>query len=79
MVIKHQNQFRENGKIPFPFHMGTRDLVQEYLVFKLWSLRFEWEMSKMTEKDALDAETGLVGLRYKYKFEDALGSLVMSD
>jgi hypothetical protein len=29
-------------------HIGTRDLVQEYLVFKLWSLRSEWEKPKLT-------------------------------
>jgi hypothetical protein len=30
----------------------------------------EWEMPKMSKKDALDMEPGLIRLRYKYKFED---------
>jgi hypothetical protein len=32
----------------------------------------------MSEKDALDVEPGLVRLRYKYKFKDEFGSLVMN-
>jgi hypothetical protein len=35
-------------------HTGTRDLVQEYLAFKTWPLRVEWEIPKMSEKDASD-------------------------
>jgi hypothetical protein len=30
-------------------------------------------MPKMTEKDASDAESRLIRLRYKYKFEDEFG------
>jgi hypothetical protein len=51
-------------------YVGTRDLVQEYLDFKTWPLRAEWEMPEMSEKDASTTEPGLVRLRYKYKFED---------
>jgi hypothetical protein len=51
-------------------HIGTRDLVQEYLVFKTWPLRSEWDM---TEKDASDVEPRLIKLRYKYRFEDEFG------
>jgi hypothetical protein len=27
-------------------YIGTRDLVQEHIVFKVWPLANEWEMSK---------------------------------
>jgi hypothetical protein len=54
-------------------HIGTRDLVQEYLAFKTWPLRAECEMSKMTEKDASDTEPRLIRLCYKYKYEDEFG------
>jgi hypothetical protein len=54
-------------------HVGTWDLVQEFLAFKIWPLVAEWEMSKMFEKDASDVEPGLIRLRYKYKFEDEFG------
>jgi hypothetical protein len=50
--------------------IGTRDLVQEFLAFKIWPLRAECEIPKMSEKDASDTEPGLIRLRYKYKFED---------
>jgi hypothetical protein len=51
-------------------YVGTRGLVQEYLAFKTWPPRAEWEMPKMSIKDNSDAEPGPVRLRYKYKFED---------
>jgi hypothetical protein len=54
-------------------YVGTRDLVQEFLSFKIWPLRDEWEMPKMSEKDTLDAEPRLVRLRYKYMFEEEFG------
>jgi hypothetical protein len=58
-------------------HIGTRDLVQEFLAFKTWPLAVEWEMRKMSEGDASDAELGLVRLCYKYIFKDEFVDLVM--
>jgi hypothetical protein len=54
-------------------HTGTRDLIQEFLAFKTWPLAAEWDMSKMFEEDASDAEPGLVRLHYKYRFDDEFG------
>jgi hypothetical protein len=54
-------------------HIGTRDLVQEFLAFKTWPLGVEWEMSKMFEKDASDVESRLIRLHYNYKFESEFG------
>jgi hypothetical protein len=56
-------------------HIRTRGLIQEYLAFKTWSLRSEWKMPKMTEKDASNVEPGLIRLRYKYRFKDKFGEL----
>jgi hypothetical protein len=54
-------------------YIGTRDLVQEFLAFKTWLLAAEWDMLKVSEGDASDAEPGLVRLRYKYRFKDEFG------
>jgi hypothetical protein len=54
-------------------HIGTRDIVQKFLAFKTWPLGAEWEMPKMSEKDALNMEPGLIRLHYKYKFKDGVG------
>jgi hypothetical protein len=51
-------------------HIGTMDLVQEFLAFKTWPLAAEWEMPKISKIAASDAKPRLVRLYYKYKFED---------
>jgi hypothetical protein len=38
-------------------HIRTRDLVQEFLTFKIWPLRVECEMSKMFEKNWFGRDT----------------------
>jgi hypothetical protein len=54
-------------------HVGTRDLIQEHLAFNTWPLRAEWRRPAMIEKDALEVESGLIRLCYKYKFKDEFG------
>lgn len=54
-------------------YISTRDIVQEHLSYRVWPLRAEWEMPKMTDEDASATEPGLVRLRYKYKFEEDFG------
>jgi hypothetical protein len=71
--FRYKSQCVTSSSKPFNVvctHNGTRGLVQEFLAFKTWPLLIEWEMSKMSEKDASDVEPGLVRLCYKYKFED---------
>jgi hypothetical protein len=47
-------------------HIGTRDLVQEFLAFKVFPTLREWEMSKLEgEKKKVE----LVRLPYHYKFK----------
>jgi hypothetical protein len=47
-------------------YIGTRDLVQEHIAYKVWSLVNDWEMPKETA--AGSSEGGLVYLRYTYRY-----------
>jgi hypothetical protein len=48
--------------------IGTRDLVQEHIAFRVWPLVEKWEMPQETIKDT--DEGGLVRLKYTFKFGD---------
>jgi hypothetical protein len=48
--------------------IGTRDLVQEHIAFRVWPLVEKWEMPQETIKE-ID-EGGLVRLKYTFKFGD---------
>jgi hypothetical protein len=48
--------------------IGTRDLVQEHIAFRVWPLVEKWEMPQETIKEA--EEGGLVRLKYTFKFGD---------
>jgi hypothetical protein len=45
-------------------YIGTRDLVQEHIAFKVWPLANEWEMLKETA--AGSSQGGLVYLKYTF-------------
>jgi hypothetical protein len=47
-------------------YIGTRDLVQEHIAYKVWPLVNEWEMSK--EIAAGSSQGGLVYLRYTFQY-----------
>jgi hypothetical protein len=47
-------------------YIGTRDLVQEHIAFKVWPLGCGWEMPKETA--AGSSHGGLVYLKYTFKF-----------
>jgi hypothetical protein len=47
-------------------YIGTRDLVQEYITYKVWPLMNDWEMPKETAVGS--SEGGLVYLMYTYHF-----------
>jgi hypothetical protein len=47
-------------------YIGTRDLVQEHIAFKVWPLENGWEMPKETA--AGSSQGGLVYLNYTFKF-----------
>jgi hypothetical protein len=48
--------------------IGTRDLVQEHIAFRVWPLADNWEMPKETVKET--DEGGLVRLKYTFKYGD---------
>jgi hypothetical protein len=54
-------------------HIGTRDLVQEHMVFNVWPLMAEWAMLRLAKGITLKEESGLVRLKFTYKFESELG------
>jgi hypothetical protein len=45
-------------------YIGTRDLVQEHIAYKVWSLASGWEMSK--EVATGSSQGGLVYLKYTF-------------
>jgi hypothetical protein len=48
--------------------IGTKDLVQEHIAFRIWPLVEKWEMPKETVKEP--DEGGLVRLKYIFKYGD---------
>jgi hypothetical protein len=50
--------------------IGTQDLVQEHIAFRVWPLVEKWEMPKETIKET--DEGGLVRLKYTFKYRDKL-------
>jgi hypothetical protein len=48
--------------------IGTRDLIQEHISFRVWPLVDSWEMPKETITDS--SEGGLVRLKYTFRFVD---------
>jgi hypothetical protein len=49
-------------------YIGTRDLVQEHMAYKVWPLANEWEMPKETA--ASSSQGGLVYLKYTFGFRN---------
>jgi hypothetical protein len=49
-------------------YIGTRDLDQEHIAYKVWPLASEWEMSKETA--AGSSQGGLVYLKYTFWFRN---------
>jgi hypothetical protein len=48
--------------------IGTRDLVQEHVAYRIWPLVVSWEMPKETISNS--HEGGLVRLKYTFRFGD---------
>jgi hypothetical protein len=47
-------------------YIGTRDLVQEHITFKVWPLANEWEIPKETATGS--SQGGLVYLTYTFRY-----------
>jgi hypothetical protein len=52
-------------------NIGTRDLVQEHIAFKVWPLVNGWEMPKETTDSS--SEGGLIYLKYTYRYRSQFG------
>ena len=50
------------------FFIGTRDLIQEHIAFRVWPLVENWEMPKETVTKSGEGE--LVRLKYTFKYGD---------
>jgi hypothetical protein len=48
--------------------IGTRDLIQEHIAFRVWTLVENWEMPKDTVAES--SEGGLVQLKYTFRFRE---------
>jgi hypothetical protein len=48
--------------------IGTRDLIQEHIAFRVWLLVESWEMPKETTADS--SKGGLVRLKYTFRFRE---------
>jgi hypothetical protein len=48
--------------------IGTRDLVQEHIAYRVWPLMSEWEMPK--EAAGRSSQGGLVYLKYTFRYKD---------
>jgi hypothetical protein len=48
--------------------IGTRDLIQEHISFRVWPLVESWKMPKETIAES--SESGLVQLRYTFRFRE---------
>jgi hypothetical protein len=54
-------------------YIGSRDLVQEHIAFKVWPFAAEWEMPKGAEADTHAGKSSLVHLKYTYRFRNQFG------
>jgi hypothetical protein len=63
-----QPKHAEGPSPQFALFIGTRDLVQEHVAYRIWPLIDNWEMPK----DAITnpSEGGLVRLKYTFRFGD---------
>jgi hypothetical protein len=50
------------------FFIGTRDLIQEHIAFRVWSLVENWDMPKETVAESSEGE--LVWLKYTFRYGD---------
>jgi hypothetical protein len=48
--------------------IGTRDLIQEHIAYRVWPLVDNWEMPKETA--AGSSEGGLIRLKYTFRYRD---------
>jgi hypothetical protein len=55
-------------------YIGTKDLVQEHIAYKVWPLVNDWEMSKETAVGS--SVGGLVYLKYNYGYKSQFSETI---
>jgi hypothetical protein len=60
-------------------HIGTRDLVQEFLAFKVFPTMKEWAMPKLEEKEGRGAYSVALPLQIQETFQCALPRMAGHD
>jgi hypothetical protein len=48
--------------------IGTRDLIQEHIAYRVWPLVDNWEMPKETATES--SQGGLIRLKYTFRYRD---------
>jgi hypothetical protein len=48
--------------------IGTRDIIQEHIAYRVWPLVDSWEMPKETTAESI--EGGLIRLKYTFRYEE---------
>jgi hypothetical protein len=66
-IDKAAEECRRAFGVVFSF-IGTRDLIQEHIAFRVWPLVEKWEMPK--ETISKPDEGGLVRLKYTFRYRD---------
>jgi hypothetical protein len=68
MMIENNDEACQKAFSNVCAFIGTRDLIQEHIAYRVWPLVDSWEMPKDTT--AGSAEGGLVRLKYTFRFTD---------
>jgi hypothetical protein len=67
-MIEHNDEACQKAFSNVCAFIGTRDLIQEHIAYRVWPLVDNWEMPKDTVVGS--AEGGLVRLKYTFRFRD---------
>jgi hypothetical protein len=68
VTIEHNDEACQKAFSNVCAFIGTIDLIQEHIAYRVWPLVDSWEMPKDTAVGS--AEGGLVRLKYTFKFRD---------
>jgi hypothetical protein len=68
VTINHNDEACQKAFSNVCAFIGTRDIVQEHIAYKIWPLVENWDMPKDTTAES--TEGGLVRLKYTFRFRD---------
>jgi hypothetical protein len=52
----------------FRYYIGTRDIIQEHIAYRVWPLVDSWEMPKETTAES--SKGGLIQLKYTFRYRE---------